>query len=117
MNGNTYSVYDIDLTKYTKSVLLDGYNVRQFRIRHWPADSDFEYSSVYFSELYLKKYDIFMSNRNNLSIFSLSAPLENYYLRETFGSHFLYRNSFNYITFCSRGSTAVKVYFIIEDLL
>ncbi len=47
MNGYNYSVYDIDLTKYTKSVLLDGYNIRQFRIRHWPADADFEYSSTF----------------------------------------------------------------------
>ena len=117
IDGATFSVYDIDLTKYTKYVTLDGYNIRQFRIRHWPADADFEYSSTFYSELFLKRYDIFMSNRNGLSIFSLSSPLENYYLRETSGSHFLYRNSFNYITFCARGSTAVKVYFIIEDLL
>jgi hypothetical protein len=49
--GNKYSVYDIDLTRYTKSILLDGYNIRQFRVRHWPADADFEYSSTYCSEL------------------------------------------------------------------
>ena len=102
INGNTYSVYDIDLTRYTKSALLDGYNIRQFRIRHWPADADFEYSSTFYGELYLKRYDIFMSNKNGLSIFSLSSPLENYYLKETLGSHFLYRNSFNYVTYCSR---------------
>ena len=115
--GNTYSVYDIDLTRYTKSILLDGYNIRQFRVRHWPADADFEYSSTYYSELNIKRYDISMSNKNGLSIFSLSSPLENYYLRELFRSHFLYRNSFNYMTYCVLGSTPTKVYFIIEDLL
>ncbi len=35
-------LYGIDLRNYTKSVLLDGYSIRQFRIRHWPADADFE---------------------------------------------------------------------------
>ncbi len=54
MNGNNNSVYDIDLTKYTKSVLLDGYNIRQFRIRHWPADADFEYSSAFYADFNLK---------------------------------------------------------------
>jgi len=114
--GTTFSVYDIDLTKYTKFITLDGYNIRQFRIRHWPADGNFELSSTNFNELYLKRYDIFMSNKNGLSIFSLSSPLENYYLRDTFGSQFLYRNTLNSLIFCSR-DVAVKVYFIIEDLL
>ncbi len=41
INGVAFSVYDIDLRKYTKSVLLDGY-IRQFRIRHRPANGDFE---------------------------------------------------------------------------
>ena len=117
IDGSTFSVYDIDLRKYTKATLLDGFNIRQFRVRHWLANADFEYSSVYYNDLFLKRYDIFMSNKNGLSIFSLSAPLENYYLRETFGSHFLYRNNFDYVIYCSRGSNAVKVYFIIEDLL
>ncbi len=27
-NGYSYSVYDVNLTKYTKSVWLDGYNTR-----------------------------------------------------------------------------------------
>ena len=31
ISGTNYSVYDIELTKYTKSVLLDGYNISQFR--------------------------------------------------------------------------------------
>ncbi len=59
-----------------------------------------------------------MSNRNGLSLFSLSSPFENYFLRETkIGSRFLFRKDFNYITFCSRGVSPVKVYFIIEDFL
>ena len=111
INGYIYSVYDIDLTKYTKIVTLDTYDIRQFRIRLWPSDADFEYSSQYFSEMYLKRYDIFMSNKNGLSIYSLSSPFENYYLRETFGSHFLCRNSFNYVTFCSRNG--VKKYIVL----
>ena len=45
IDGSTFSVYDIDLTKYTKYMSLDGYNIRQFRIRHWPADGNFELSS------------------------------------------------------------------------
>ena len=94
IDGSTFSVYDIDLTKYTKNVLLDGYNIRQFRIRHWPADGNFELSSTNYNDLYLKRYDIFMSNKNGLSIFSLSSPLENNNLRDTFGSQLLYRNSF-----------------------
>jgi hypothetical protein len=76
INGITFSVYDIDLRKYTKSVLLGGYNIRQFRIRHWPANADFETGpSTY--QYHLKRYDIFMSNRNGLSIFALCAPLDN----------------------------------------
>ena len=59
-----------------------------------------------------------MSNRNGLSLFLLSSPFENYFLRETkFGSHFFFRKDFNYLTFCSRGTTPVKVYVIIDDLL
>jgi hypothetical protein len=68
--------------------------------------------------MYLKRYDIFMSDRNGLSIFSFSSPIETYFLRETkIASHFLFRKDFTYITFCSRGSTPVKVYLIIDDLL
>jgi hypothetical protein len=67
INGVAFSVYDIDLRKYTKSVLLDGYNIRQFRIRHWPANGDFETGpSTY--QYHLKRYDILMY------LYSLSAP-------------------------------------------
>jgi hypothetical protein len=77
INGGLYSVYDLYISKYTKTRTLDGYNIRQFRVRHWPASSDFELSNTYFAEIYFKRYDIFMSNRNGLSIFSLSSPIEN----------------------------------------
>ena len=110
INGVTFSVYDIDLRKYTKSVSLDGYNIRQFRIRHWPADADFETGPSTYQYI-IKRYDIFMSNRNGLSIFSLSAPLENQLLTETFQTHFLYRNTFDYLIYCSRYG-AVKVYLL-----
>jgi hypothetical protein len=87
INGISFSVYDIDLRKYTKSVLLDGYKIRQFRIRHWPADADFETGPTTY-QYHLKRYDIFMSNRNGLSIFSLCAPIDNQLLTETFQTHF-----------------------------
>jgi hypothetical protein len=115
IDGTSFSVYDIDLRKYTKSVLLDGYNIRQFRIRHWPADADFE-TGPSTSQYNLKRYDIFMSNRNGLKLYSLSAPLDNQFLTDTIQTHFLYRNTFDYLIYCSRNG-AVKVYFIIEDLL
>ncbi len=51
MNGYNYSDYDIDLTQYTKSSLLDGNNIRQFRMRHLPAEDDFEYSSTFYADL------------------------------------------------------------------
>ena len=87
INGVSFSVYDIDLRKYTKSVSLDGYNIRQFRIRHWPADADFETGpSTY--QYHLKRYDIFMSNRNGLKLYSLSSPLDNQFLTETIQTHF-----------------------------
>ena len=57
-----------------------------------------------------------MSNRNGLKLYSLSSPLDNQFLTETIQTHFLYRNTFDYLTYCSRYG-AVKVYCIIEDLL
>jgi hypothetical protein len=115
INGISFSVYDIDLRKYTKAVSLDGYNIRQFRIRHWPANADFETGPSSY-QYHLKRYDIFMSNRNGLNLYSLSSPLDNQFLTETVQTHFLYRNTFDYLIYCSRFG-AVKVYFIIEDLL
>jgi hypothetical protein len=115
INGISFSVYDIDLRKYTKAVSLDGYNIRQFRIRHWPANGDFETGPSSY-QYHLKRYDIFMSNRSGLNLYSLSSPLDNQFLTETVQTHFLYRNTFDYLIYCSRYG-AVKVYFIIEDLL
>ncbi len=74
IDDTPFSVQDIDLTKYTKYILLDGYNIRQFRIRHWPADGNFEYSGTNFNELCLKHYDIFMSDKNGFKyIFIIST--------------------------------------------
>ena len=88
IDGVSFSVYDIDLRKYTKSITLDGYNIRQFRIRHWPADADFETGpSTY--QYNIKRYDIFISNRNGLKLYSLSSPLDNQFLTETIQTHFL----------------------------
>jgi hypothetical protein len=42
INDATFSCYDIDLRKYVKSIALDGYNIRQFRLRSWLADADFQ---------------------------------------------------------------------------
>ena len=42
INGTVFSVYDIDLSKYTKFILLDGLSIRQFRIRTWTSEADFE---------------------------------------------------------------------------
>ena len=44
LNGVTFSCYVMDLSQYTNSLLLDGYHVRQFRIRTWLSDGDFSES-------------------------------------------------------------------------
>ena len=72
IDGVSFSVYDIDLRKYTKSIALDGYNIRQLRIRHWPADADFE-TGPSSNQYIIKRYDIFMDNRNGLKQYSLSS--------------------------------------------
>ncbi len=69
INGDLFSVYDLNISNYTKTIALDGCNIRQFRVRHWPASADFELSRTYFAEMYLKRYDIHMSKRNGLSLF------------------------------------------------
>ena len=69
INGITFSVYDIDLRKYTKSVLLDGYNIRQFRIRHWPANADFETGPSTYQYI-IKRYDIFIISTIRKSAFN-----------------------------------------------
>ncbi len=57
------------ISKYTKTISLDGYNMRQFRVIHWQASAGFELSDPYFAELYLKRYDTFMSNINGSAFF------------------------------------------------
>ena len=114
INGITFSVYDLDLTKYTNFVSLDGHNVRQFRVRHW-SDFDFEGGpSIY--DYPSKTYNIFMSDVSGLKIYSLSSPLENEFLWDTSSNQFLYRNTFDSMMYCSRQGVK-KVYMIIEDLL
>ena len=112
INGTTFSCYDIDLTKYVKSVTLDGYNIRQFRLRSWLADADFQGNNSH-----QLRYDIYMSNRGGLSIYAFAVPFDNEYLDNSkWSDHFFYRNDFNRIIYCARFGTP-KVYCIIEDLL
>ncbi len=113
LNGATYSCYDIDLRLYTNSILLDGYNIRQFRIRTWLSDTDFEHPNMY-----QNNYSVFMSDRNVLSIFAIGGPFENFYFNQANPSfnQMLYRNNFNNLMYCSRQGVK-KVYCIIEDLL
>jgi hypothetical protein len=56
-----------------------------------------------------------MSNKNGLKLYSLSAPLDNHFLTGTIQTKFLFRNTFDYLNYCSRDGAA-KVN-IIEDLL
>ena len=94
-------------------MLLDGYNIRQFRIRTWLSDADFQ--NPY---MYINNYNVFMSDRNGLSIFAHGGPFDNPYFDQSNASftQFLYRNSFNILTYCSRFGVK-KIYCIIEDLL
>ena len=112
--GDTYYLYDIDLRLYTKSILLGAYNYRQFRVRLWENDGDFENISFISQNI----YDIFMSDKNGLSIRSFNSYYDNQDLRglNIILSHTLLRNSFNFITYASR-LAAATVYMIIEDLL
>ena len=113
LNGTNFSCYDIDLRLYTNSILLDGYNIRQFRIRTWLSDVDYQHPN-----LYQNHYSVFMSDRNGLSIFASGGPFENLYFDIVSPgiNQFLYRNSFNILMYCSRQGSK-KVYCIIEDLL
>ena len=65
LNGFNYSCYDIDLRLYTNSISLDGYNIRQFRIRTWLSDIDYQNPNMYQTN-----YSVFMSDRNTLSLFA-----------------------------------------------
>ncbi len=63
------------------------------------------------------RYDIFMSNKNGLSVYAFAVPFDNPFLDETkFNEQFLYRYDFNRVIYCSRWGVK-KVYCIIEDLL
>ena len=109
-----YYLYDIDLRKYTKQVLLGARNFRQFRIRVWEADGNFEFQG----DIRQTAYTIFMSDYNGLSIRSYSDFLYNQDLSrlDPIFSHTLVRNTFNYISYASRLAPQT-VYMIIEDLL
>ena len=113
IGGDIYYLYDIDLRKYTKQIKLGSYNYRQFRARTWESDGDFEYLG-YLSQ---NKYEIFMSDKNGLSIRSFSYyDNQDLSLLNVIVGHTLFRNSFNFMTYASRLSVAT-VYMIIEDLL
>jgi hypothetical protein len=71
-NGTTFSCYDINISKYTKSIVLDGYNTRQFRMRTWLSDGD-----VQILNMNIIRADIYMTNRGGSNIFALCAPLPN----------------------------------------
>ena len=112
IDGTVFSCYDIDLTKYVKYITLDGYNIRQFRLRSWLSDADFQGNNSH-----QLRYDIFMSNRGGLSIYALASPFDNEFLDNSrWANHLFYRDSFNKIMYCSRDGIK-KVYCIIEDLL
>ena len=68
--------------------------------------------------MYVNKYDIFMSDRGGLSIFAVGGPYINQFLNQSDQglNQLLFRNSFIYLTYCSRQGSK-KVYCVIEDLL
>ena len=112
--GDIYYMYDIDLRLYTKSILLGSYNYRQFRARTWEDDGEFEN----FNFLAQNTYEIFMSDKNGLSLRSFHGAYDNQQLQKLniIISNTLYRNSFNFISYASRLAPKT-VYMIIEDLL
>jgi hypothetical protein len=114
INGDLFSVYDLNISKYTKKIALDGYNIRQFRVRHWPASADFELSNTYFAEIYLKRMIYSCQMEMDLVFFHYHHHLKTIFYEKKNRKSFLFRKDFNYITFCSRGVPPVKVYFIIE---
>ncbi len=81
-----------------KSIALDGYNIRQFKLRSWLADADFQGNNSH--QLI---YDIFMSNREGFSIYALAVPFDNEYQDNSkWADHFYYRKDFNRIIYCSK---------------
>ena len=102
------------MTKYTKKILLGVRNYRQFRVRTWEADGDFE-NIAYIAQ---NNYNIYMSDLNGLSIRAYNDYFINQDLSrlDVIFSHTLVRNTFNYLSYASRLAPAT-VYMIIEDLL
>jgi hypothetical protein len=116
INSKTYSSYNIDLNLYTKFMTLDGRKIRQFRVRSWHADGDFENTDDR-----INGCNIYMSDFNGLSIKSFSNPYINYELNQLNGvTPTFYRNTFDILSYLAPitvfGNT-VKVYCIFEDLL
>jgi hypothetical protein len=63
------------------------------------------------------RYDIFISNKNGLSVSRFAVPFDNPFLDEKqINEPFLFRYDFNKVIYCSRWGVK-KVYCIIEDLL
>ncbi len=79
LNSINYCCYDIDLRLHTNDVLLDG------------SDTDYEHPNMY-----QNNYSVFMSNRNELSIFAIGGPFEKFYLNQANPrfNQMLCRNSF-----------------------
>ncbi len=97
--------------KIKKYITFHGYNIRQFRFRSWLADADFQMYNAQQT-----RCDLFMSNKNGLSVYAFPVPFDNPFLGETkFDEQVLFRYDFNRVIYCSR--CWVKLYSIIEDLL
>jgi hypothetical protein len=68
-----YYLYDIDLTKYTKIILLGARKYKQLGIRVWEADGNFQAQE----DICQTSFSIFMSDYNGLSFRSYSDFLYN----------------------------------------
>ncbi len=100
------------MTKYAKNITVDGYNIRLYRCRSWLEDADFQIFNAQQT-----RYDIFMSNKYDLSVFAFAVPFDNPFLDETkFNEQFLFRHDFNRTIYYSRCGVT-KVYCTIEDVL
>ncbi len=82
-------------------------------MRTWLSDGD-----VQNLNMNIIRADIYLTNRGGLNIFAMRAPLPNDNLNSTdiYLNHFLYRDTFNNIIYCSRYGIK-KIYCIFEDLL
>ena len=72
MNGTTFSCYDINISKHTKSIVLDEYNTRQLTIGTWQSDVDVPSKNL---NMNIIRADISMTKRGGLNIYALCAPL------------------------------------------